>query len=95
MLGVTPRAAHAIRDLLTASGLAGDGGLRLSLEKPANGTEPEFALAVAPEPREADEVVEADGARVFLEPAARAYFDDKVLDAEGDVFTFAPAGASP
>jgi Fe-S cluster assembly iron-binding protein IscA len=93
MLGVTQRAAQAIRELLTASGFADDAGLRLSLEKPANGTEPEFALAVAPEPCEADEVVEADGARVFLEPAASAYFDDKVLDAEGDVFTFAPAGA--
>jgi Fe-S cluster assembly iron-binding protein IscA len=94
MLGVTPRAAQAIRDLLTDSGFADEAGLRLSLEKPANGTEPEFALAVASEPGEADEVVEADGARVFLEPAARAYFDDKVLDADGDVFTFAPAGAS-
>lgn len=91
MLGVTSRAAQAIRDLVTASGLADDAGLRLSLEKPENGTEPEFALAVAPEPDETDEVVEADGARVFLEPAASAYFEDKVLDAEGDTFTFAPA----
>ena len=95
MLGVTTRAAQAIRDLVMASGLADDAGLRLSLEKPANGTEPEFALAVAREPGESDEVVETEGARVFVEAAACAYFDDKVLDAEGDVFTFAPAaGAS-
>jgi len=88
---MTHRAAQAIRELVTAAGFEDDAGLRLSLEKPANGTEPEFALAVAQAPNETDEVVEAEGARVFLEPAACAYFEDKVLDAEGDTFTFAPA----
>jgi iron-sulfur cluster assembly protein len=89
MLELTPAAAEAIRDL---TGELPDGaGLRVSLAKPGNGTEPEFALCVADGPDEDDDVVENDGARVFLEPAASGYFDDKVLDAEGDTFTFAPA----
>jgi Fe-S cluster assembly iron-binding protein IscA len=92
MLSVTERAAGAIRELVSQSGLAPDAGLRLSLDKPANGTEPEFSLAVAAEPDVEDDVVEAPGgARVFLEPAASAYFQDKVLDADGETFTFAPA----
>jgi iron-sulfur cluster assembly protein len=89
MLAMTTAAADAIRDL---TGELPDGaGLRVSLEKPGNGTEPEFALGVAAGPGEDDDVVETDGARVFLEPAVSGYFVDKVLDAEGDTFTFGPA----
>jgi Fe-S cluster assembly iron-binding protein IscA len=91
MLAVTPTAAEAIRAIVAESELPPDAGLRVSLEKPGNGTEPEFALCVVEGPDEDDDVVETDGARVFLEPAASGYFADKVLDAEGDTFTFAPA----
>ena len=91
MLVVTETAAAAIREIVSSSDLPAEAGLRLSLEKPGNGTEPEFGLSVADGPRENDDVVEADGARVFVEPAASGYFADKVLDAEGDTFTFAPA----
>ena len=41
-------------------------------------------LTAAAAPREEDQVVEAAGARVFLEPQAAAYLADKVLDAQFD-----------
>ena len=86
---LTAAAAEAIQGLL--GDLPKGAGLRVSLAKPGNGTEPEFALCVAEAPAADDDVVEVDEARVFLEPAASGYFDDKVLDAEGEVFTFRPA----
>jgi iron-sulfur cluster assembly protein len=38
-------------------------------------------VSVAAMPGEDDEVVESDGARVFLEPNAATLLDDKLLDA--------------
>jgi Fe-S cluster assembly iron-binding protein IscA len=89
MLAMTTAAAEAIRDL--TGELPAGAGLRVSVAKPGNGTEPEFALCVEEGPEEDDDVVEAEGARLFLEPAASGYFSDKVMDAEGDTFTFGPA----
>jgi iron-sulfur cluster assembly protein len=89
MLAMTAAAADAILGLVGAR--PAGAGLRVSLEKPGNGTEPEFALCVVAGPHSADDVVEAHGARLFIEPAASGYFADKVLDAEGDTFTFGPA----
>jgi iron-sulfur cluster assembly protein len=89
MLAMTAAAAEAIRTL--TDGQPNGAGLRLSLEKPGNGTEPEFGLCVAERPAEDDDVIESDGARLFVEPAASGYFRDKLLDAEGDTFTFGPA----
>jgi Fe-S cluster assembly iron-binding protein IscA len=40
-----------------------------------------FQLSVVPVPAEDDEVIEEQGARVFLEPDAASLLDDKVLDA--------------
>jgi iron-sulfur cluster assembly protein len=89
MLAVTTSAAAAIRQLV--ADLPDGAGLRVALEKPENGTEPAFTVYVAEEPSDGDEILDADGASVFLEPAASGYFEDKVLDADGSVFTFAPA----
>ncbi|TML89781.1 MAG: Fe-S cluster assembly protein HesB [Actinobacteria bacterium] len=89
MLAMTAAAADAIQDLLVDQ--PEGAGLRVSLEKPGNGTEPEFALCVVEAPHAADDVVEVHGARLFIEPAASGYFADKVLDSDGDTFTFGPA----
>jgi Fe-S cluster assembly iron-binding protein IscA len=89
MLVMTPAAAEAIRAMLGDS--PPEAGLRVSLEKPGNGTEPEFGLCVVEGPHTNDAVVEAHGARLFVESAVSGYFADKVLDAEGDTFTFGPA----
>lgn len=89
MLGLTQAAATAIRRLV--EDMPTGSGLRVAIEKPGNGTEPEFSLHVAARPLEGDAVVEHAGAAVFLDPAAAGYFVDKVLDADGDdTFTFAP-----
>ena len=45
------------------------------------GTQVNFQLSVVPVPAEDDEVIEEQGARVFLEPDAASFLDDKVLDA--------------
>jgi iron-sulfur cluster assembly protein len=90
MLALTPAAAAAIDRLV--EDLPEGAGLRVALEKPGNGTEPEFSLHVAGAPVDGDEIVEDDGVRVFLDPNAAGYFEDKVLDVEGeDTFTFGPA----
>ena len=46
------------------------------------GTQVNFQLSVVPVPAEDDEVIEEQGARVFLEPDAASLLDDKVLDAK-------------
>ena len=46
------------------------------------GTQVNFQLSVVPVPAEDDEVIEEHGARVFLEPDAASFLDDKVLDAK-------------
>lgn len=86
MLELTESAVEAVQILLAASPEIEDesGGLRVT------STGESFQLGVAALPDEEDEVVEAEGARVFLEPDAAAELDDKVLDArvEDDEFAF-------
>jgi iron-sulfur cluster assembly protein len=55
------------------------GGLRMVAERA--GTQANFQLSFVPLPAEDDEVIEEQGARVFLEPEAASLLDDKVLDA--------------
>jgi iron-sulfur cluster assembly protein len=45
------------------------------------GTQANFHLDVVTLPAEDDEVIDEQGARVFLEPEAASLLDDKVLDA--------------
>ena len=42
----------------------------------------ELSLAVVPEPESIDQVIESDGALVYLEPNAVIMLDDKILDAQ-------------
>jgi iron-sulfur cluster assembly protein len=88
MLRLTETAAAAVANLVEAEGLD-EGGLRLTAERDEQG-EIGIHIEVAPEPVEGDEVVDAHGARVFLDPSAADALDDKVLDAEahGDHYHF-------
>jgi iron-sulfur cluster assembly protein len=80
MLALTDSAVQAVRDIISSSPeLDETGGLRMVAE-PA-GTEANLQLSVVPQPAEDDEVIEEEGARVFLEPEAASLLDDKVLDA--------------
>ncbi len=80
MLALTDSAVQAVRDIISSSPeLDETGGLRMVAE-PA-GTEANLQLSVVPQPAEDDEVIDEEGARVFLEPEAASLLDDKVLDA--------------
>ena len=87
MLSLTERAKEVIKGIVEEVGP--EGGLRITASGDGNGdTALDFDLA--PAPGEGDEVVEDDGAKVFLDEAAAAVLADKTLDVEehGDHFHF-------
>ena len=68
--------------------LTQSGPLRISAEETDEGVE--LQIDEASSPRDGDEVVERDGARVFLDPGAADVLADQVLGvhAHGDHFHF-------
>ena len=75
MLQMTQTAIDVIKHIAP-----GDAGLRVYI----TGGEPDIQtlqVEIAEEPKADDQVVEAGGAHVFLEPRAADTLDDKVLDA--------------
>ena len=80
MLTITGGAAEAVKNLCEQSGVPDGGGLRI-FSQPINEQEASLELSLAESPEGQDLVVDAEGASVFLEPAAAAYLSDKVLDA--------------
>jgi iron-sulfur cluster assembly protein len=86
MLRITAEAAEAIRVVRDALELPDSAGLRISTAPQSmNGTGPSYAVEVAPEPADEDEVVEDEGAQVFVDPATLPTLDDKALDADIEV----------
>ena len=95
MLALTENAVEAVQEILSSSEEAPElGGLRLAAE-PA-GTQMNLQLSVVALPAEDDEVIEEQGARLFLDPEAASLLDDKVLDARIEsnqvAFTIADQG---
>jgi iron-sulfur cluster assembly protein len=83
VLSMTPTAAEAVRQLVAASPVSEDGGVRISAgETSASGTALQLSLVDGPEA--ADESLDENGAHVFLEPGVAQFLDDKVLDAQVD-----------
>ena len=81
MLVLTEAAAEA----LTSTSQAPQGsGLRIASSTPQPGGPGALQLSAAPGPGENDQVIDAAGAHVYLEPQAAAYLEDKVLDAQVD-----------
>lgn len=68
--------------------LADIGSLRISAEETDEGVE--IQIEEATDPHEGDEIVERDGARVYLDPAAAEVLADQILGvhAHGDHFHF-------
>jgi Fe-S cluster assembly iron-binding protein IscA len=84
MLVLTEAAAEVVESV-TATPQAQDGaGLRIESSAPEPEDPGALRVTVAAGPSENDQVIEAAGARVFLEPQAAAYLEDKVLDAQVD-----------
>jgi iron-sulfur cluster assembly protein len=80
LLALTDNAVDAVKEIVSSSDeTAETGGLRLVAQR--TGLQPSLQLSVSPRPAEDDEVIEEQGARVFLEPEAASLLDDKVLDA--------------
>lgn len=83
MLAMTDAAAEAIT-MLTAQEGQEAAGLRFAVRE-ENEAGAQLALSIAPEPEAGDQVLGNDvGARVFLDPQAAAFLDDKVLDIQED-----------
>jgi iron-sulfur cluster assembly protein len=84
MLVLTEAAAEAVKSVTSNPQVPEGTGLRIAPSAPDSGSPGEFQLTAALVPGEDDQVIEAAGARVFLEPQAAAYLEDKVLDAQVD-----------
>jgi iron-sulfur cluster assembly protein len=86
MLALTEQAKEVIKEIIEEVGPGA--GLRIT----ASGQNGDSALDfdLAPAPAAGDEVVSADGAKVFLDEAAAAALADKMLDVHehGDHFHF-------
>jgi Fe-S cluster assembly iron-binding protein IscA len=79
MLQIDEEAVHALTEI---------GALRITAEETDEGVE--LQIDEATEPHDGDEVVEREGARVFLAPSAAEVLADQVLgvEAHGDHFHF-------
>jgi iron-sulfur cluster assembly protein len=85
MLTLTDNAQLAIRSLTGSVEELTGGGVRIATSTPGgNGASPELALAIVPEPAPGDQVVDQDGARVYLDAAAAQMLDNETLDAQID-----------
>lgn len=80
MLTLTEEAHQAVAAISRASAPSHIPGLRIC-RRPDR---PAFAVRRAVRPEENDQVVEQDGARVFLAPIAALKFNDSVLDVRRD-----------
>ncbi|XVQ12349.1 Fe-S cluster assembly protein HesB [Spirillospora sp. CA-255316] len=94
MLTLTSGAVQVIRTVTANPEMPPETGIRI--ESGIDGSDA-LRLSVAPAPEAGDQVVEAEGARVYLEPTVAQLLDDKTLDAQvdpqGDVaFTIAEGG---
>ncbi len=86
MLALTEDATDAIEGILAAADVPENAGIRIAAAVPAtdSGGSTGLQLALAEVPADGDEVIEAAGARVFVEETVAPLLDDKQLDAEKD-----------
>lgn len=80
MLTVTAEAADAVGKMVERSEFSETGGIRIYSE-PVTGSEATIRLTVVAEPETDDQLIEADGSKIFLEEKAARFLDDKVLNA--------------
>lgn len=77
MLTMTDNAADVVQKIVEQTVAEEQAGLRISQE-----ADESLALTPAAASEPGDQVVEENGARVFLDEGAAAALDDKVLDAK-------------
>jgi iron-sulfur cluster assembly protein len=81
MLAITESAADAIRGIVASPEVPDGAGLRIASQPDASrpGT---LEVSVAAVPSESDQVLDQEGARVFVEATAAELLEDKLLDAQ-------------
>jgi iron-sulfur cluster assembly protein len=84
MLVLTEAAAEVVKALTSTPQAPEGSGLRIASSTPDPGDPGALQLSAAPGPGENDQVIDAAGARLYVEPQAAAYLEDKVLDARVD-----------
>ena len=77
MLTLTENAQTIITGIVDGAQVPQTGGIRIAQDAEGKG----LSVTVAELPQAEDQVVEAAGAKVFLDPSAAVALDDKVLDA--------------
>jgi iron-sulfur cluster assembly protein len=80
VLTLTDNAATEIRNLTADPELPAGSGMRIANDPASNA----LTLTLVPTPAAGDQVLEEDGARVFLDQQAAALLDDRALDAAPD-----------
>jgi iron-sulfur cluster assembly protein len=95
VLTITTDAATAIKGIVDAADVE-SGGLRIYAE-PQNDSQASLEIALSPEPGSGDQILDAEGATVYLEQNAADFLDDKQLDAdvEGDQVRFSVTEQPP
>ena len=84
MLVLTEAAAEVVKSVTSTPQAPDSAGLRIASSAPETENPGGLRLTAEAGPDTGDQVIEAAGARVFLEPQAAIYLDDKVLDAQVD-----------
>lgn len=97
MLTLTSDAQQAIEGVLSATSIPAGAGLRIAPPAGVDAAESgQLQVTIAKVPAEADQVIDEEGARVFVDEAAADFLADKTLDAtiSGEEVSFALADQS-
>lgn len=84
MLVLTEAAAEVVKSFTSNPQVPDGAGLRIASSTPDSGNPDSLQVTATAAPGDNDQVIEKEGARVYVEPVAAAYLDDKVLDAQVD-----------
>jgi iron-sulfur cluster assembly protein len=84
MIQVTEKAAERIRELLKKEGVPESGGLRVGVQG-GGCSGLTYAMRLESEARSRDNVIEVNGARVFVDPKSSLYLDQTTLDYEEEL----------
>ncbi|MFC0098476.1 iron-sulfur cluster biosynthesis family protein [Micromonospora marina] len=80
MLTMTDNAVLVIRDLAAQQDVADAGGLRIAADTDAGS----LSIELVPQPVRGDQVVDTEGARIFLDSDAAELLNDTSVDAMVD-----------
>ena len=84
MLVLTEAAAEVVKSVTSTPETPDGAGLRIASPEPEPESPSALQVTATSGPKDNDQVIEAAGARVFVEEQAAVYLDDKILDARVD-----------